>query len=89
MGNNLYLGVVNLNIKLYTMNLVKKITSYLLIFLVVLFTTVALLGIWEIIPLEKIMIKMISSLVVVFASAAVVLFIFSVLIKDSDHQQNS
>jgi hypothetical protein len=71
------------------MNLVKKITSYLLIFLVVLFTTVALLGIWEIIPLEKIMIKMISSLVVVFASAAVVLFIFSVLIKDSDHQQNS
>lgn len=81
--------MVNLNIKLYTMNLVKKITSYLLIFLVVLFTTVALLGIWEIIPLEKIMIKMISSLVVVFASAAVVLFIFSVLIKDSDHQQNS
>jgi len=78
-----------MNIKFYTMNLVKKITSYLLIFLVVLFTTVALLGIWEIIPLEKIMIKMISSLVVVFASAAVVLFIFSVLIKDSDHQQNS
>ncbi len=71
------------------MNLVKKITSYLLIFLVVLFTTVALLGIWEIIPLEKIMVKMISSLVVVFASAAVVLFIFSVLIKDSDHQLNS
>ncbi|MGB9746261.1 MAG: hypothetical protein ACPLXM_04975 [Bacteroidales bacterium] len=71
------------------MNLVKKITSYLLIFLVVLFTTVALLGIWEIIPLEKIMIKMISSLVVVFASAAVVLFIFSVLIKDTNHHQNS
>lgn len=85
----MYLGVVNMNIKFYTMNLVKKITSYLLIFLVVLFTTVALLGIWEIIPLEKVMIKMISSLVVVFASAAVVLFIFSVLIKDSDHQQNS
>lgn len=81
--------MVNLNVKLYSMNLVKKITSYLLIFLVVLFTTVALLGIWEIIPLEKIMIKMISSLVVVFASAAVVLFIFSVLIKDSDHQSNS
>lgn len=81
--------MVNMNIKFYTMNLVKKITSYLLIFLVVLFTTVALLGIWEIIPLEKVMIKMISSLVVVFASAAVVLFIFSVLIKDSDHQQNS
>ncbi|HQH42017.1 MAG TPA: hypothetical protein PLC81_10540 [Bacteroidales bacterium] len=71
------------------MNLVKKITSYLLIFLVVLFTTVALLGIWEIIPLEKIMIKMISSLVVVFASAAVVLFIFSVLIKETNHHQNS
>lgn len=71
------------------MNFVKKVTSYLLILLVVLFTTVALLGIWEIIPLEKIMIKMISSLVVVFASAAVVLFIFSVLIKDNgSHQSN-
>jgi len=70
------------------MGTVKKITSYLLIGLVLLFTVVALLGIWDIIPLEKIMMKMISSLIIVFASAAVVLFIFSVLIKDPNQPKS-
>jgi hypothetical protein len=65
-------------------NSVKKVISYLLIGLVVVFTVIALLGIWDIISLEEIVRKMFLSLMVVFAASAVILFIFSVLIKDSD-----
>jgi hypothetical protein len=65
-------------------NSVKKVISYFLIVLVLLFTIVALLGIWDIISLEDIIKKMFVSLMVVFAAAAVILFIFSVLIKEDD-----
>jgi hypothetical protein len=63
---------------------VKKVISYFLIVLVLIFTIIALLGIWDIISLEDIIKKMFVSLMVVFAAAAVILFIFSVLIKDED-----
>lgn len=68
-------------------NSAKKVISYLLIGLVVIFTVIALLGIWDIISLEEIVRKMFLSLMVVFAASAVILFIFSVLIKDSDIQR--
>lgn len=68
---------------------VKRIISYLLIGLVVVFTILALLGIWDIISLEEIVRKMFLSLMVVFAASAVILFIFSVLIKDSDNIRNN
>jgi len=61
---------------------VKKIVSYFMIILVLIFTIIALLGIWDIISLDDIIKKMFVSLMVVFAAAAVILFIFSVLIKD-------
>jgi heme A synthase len=61
---------------------VKKVISYFMIALVLIFTVIALLGIWDIISLEEIIRKMFVSLMVVFAAAAVILFIFSVLIRD-------
>ena len=66
---------------------VKKVISYFMIFLVLVFTIIALLGIWEIISLEEIIRKMFVSLMVVFAAAAVILFIFSVLIRDQDEPE--
>lgn len=65
-------------------NSVKKVISYFLIVLVLVFTIIALLGIWDIISLEDIIKKMFVSLMVVFAAAAVILFIFSVLIRDDE-----
>ncbi|MBN1183576.1 MAG: hypothetical protein JXB49_14900 [Bacteroidales bacterium] len=65
----------------------KKIVSYLLIVLVLFFTVIALLGIWEIVDLRHVVQKTLGSLLVVFASSAIVLFIFSVLIKD-DNKKN-
>lgn len=61
---------------------IKKIISYFMIILVLIFTIIALLGIWDIISLDDIIKKMFVSLMVVFAAAAVILFIFSVLIRD-------
>ena len=65
---------------------IKKVISYFMIVLVLLFTVVALLGIWEVISLEDIIKKMFVSLMVVFAAAAVILFIFSVLIGDEGQE---
>lgn len=65
---------------------VKKIVSYLLIFLVLVFTIIAILGIWEVIDLDYVLRKIMSSLIVIFAASAVVLFIFAVLIKDPDKE---
>jgi hypothetical protein len=63
----------------------KKIVSFILIGLVLVFTLVALLGIWGIIDLEQVMTKILYSLLSVFAASAVILFIFTVLIKDDEH----
>ncbi len=63
------------------MQIIKKITTYLLIFLVLFFTVVSLLGIWEIINLEAVMLKSLKSLLIVFISSAIVLFILHVFQK--------
>ncbi len=63
---------------------VKRVVSYILIILVLIFTIIAVLGIWEFIDLSNIVQKIMSSLLIIFAASAVVLFIFTVLIKDSD-----
>ena len=63
-------------------NIVKKISSYVLVTLVLVFTILALLAIWDVIDLEDVLRKIFLSLFVIFVAAVVVLFIFSVLIKE-------
>ena len=58
---------------------VKKIIAYTLSVLVLLFSIVAILGIWEIVHLEDLTSRMFKSLMVVLAAAAVVVLIFSIL----------
>lgn len=65
-------------------NSIKRIISYLLIGVILVFTIIALLGIWDVIDLDEVIRKMFLSLMVIFAASAVILFIFSVMIKDSD-----
>jgi hypothetical protein len=67
---------------------VKKIVSYVLIILVLMFTVIAVLGVWEFIDLNNIIQKIMSSLLIIFAASAVVLFIFTVLIKDNEAPKN-
>ena len=58
---------------------VKRIIAYTLSVLVLLFSLVAILGIWELIDIEYLIARMFKSLMVVMAAAAVVVLIFSIL----------
>lgn len=64
------------------MNNVRKITGIVLVALILIFTSVAILGIWEIIDLQEVLSKVLSSMLIVFVAAAVILFITTVLIKE-------
>jgi hypothetical protein len=69
------------------MKSLKKLTSYILITFVLIITVISLLGIWEIISLEDVMRKIFTSLFIIFVASVIVLFIFSVLIKDSNENK--
>lgn len=58
---------------------VKKIIAYTLSALVLLFSLVAILGIWDVVDIEYLIARMFKSLMVVLAAAAVVVLIFSIL----------
>lgn len=58
---------------------VKKIIAYTLSILVLLFSLVVILGIWEVVDIEYLIARMFKSLMVVLAAAAVVVLIFSIL----------
>ena len=58
---------------------VKRIIAYTLSALVLLFSLVAILGIWDVIDIEYLIARMFKSLMVVLAAAAVVVLIFSIL----------
>jgi len=58
---------------------VKRIIAYTLSVLVLLFSLVAILGIWDIVDIEYLIARMFKSLMVILAAAAVVVLIFSIL----------
>lgn len=64
----------------------KKAASYILITLVIVVTVLTLLGIWDIIPIDFLFQKVALSLLTIFVAAVIVLFIFSVIIKDNNSQ---
>ena len=68
------------------METMKKIASYVLVALVLIFTVVAILGIWDIIDLKNVMMNTIFSLIIIFAASAVILFIYTVFMRDSDQK---
>lgn len=58
---------------------VRKVVAYILAALVLLFSIVAILAIWDIIEYRYLIKRMFQSLMVVLASAAVIVLIFSIL----------
>ncbi len=66
---------------------VKKTIAYTLSILVLLFSIVAILGIWEVVNIEDLIARMFKSLMVVLAAAAVVVLIFSILDRPDRHQE--
>ena len=68
------------------MKSVKRIIAYFLSVLVLIFSAIAILGIWEVIDLDYLLSKMFKSVMVIFVAAAVIVFIFSILIRE--HHQD-
>ena len=67
----------------------KKIIAYILTGLVLLFALVTLLGVWGFIDLEDLFIKMFKSIIVILGTAAIIVFIFAILIKDKSHRDDN
>ena len=66
---------------------VRKVVAYILAALVLLFSIVAILAIWDIIEYRYLIKRMFQSLMVVLASAAVIVLIFSILDRSDKHDQ--
>lgn len=64
---------------------VKRIIAYTLSALVLLFSIVAILGIWDVVDIEDLIARMFKSLMVILAAAAVVVLIFSILDRPERH----
>ena len=65
-------------------NYVRKFSAIALVALVLFFTVISILAIWDIIEIERILQKSLSTLLVIFVSSAIVLFIFAILFKSED-----
>lgn len=65
------------------MSSIKRIIAYFLSALVLAFCILAILGIWDIIELENLLSRMFQSMMVILAAAAVIVFIFAILFRDS------
>ena len=66
----------------------KKFVGYLLVALVLIFTIIGVLGVWDVINLHDVIGKFMMSLLIIFIASAVALFIFSVVLKDDNKPIN-
>ena len=66
---------------------VRRIIAYTLAVLVLLFSIVAILGIWDVIDIEYLIARMFKSLMVILAAAAVIVLIFSILDRPERHER--
>lgn len=61
----------------------KRIVAYILTGLVLIFALITLLGIWGFIDLEDLFVKMFKSIIVILGAAAIIVFIFAILVRDT------
>lgn len=69
-------------------NKVRKVVAYVLAILVLLFSIVAILAIWDIIEYRYLIKRMFQSLMVVLAASAVIVLIFSLLDRPDKEELN-
>ncbi|MCC7331190.1 MAG: hypothetical protein IT232_01170 [Flavobacteriales bacterium] len=66
--------------------LFRRGIAILLSILALFFTVISILAVWDIINIEHIISKTLTTLLIIFVSAAVMLFIFSVLYKPDSNK---
>ncbi|HYW95589.1 MAG TPA: hypothetical protein VE870_08385 [Bacteroidales bacterium] len=70
------------------MNSIKKVIAYFLTGLVLIFCIIAILGIWNIIDMEDLLIRLFQSMMVILAAAAVIVFIFAILLRERNDDRS-
>lgn len=60
----------------------RKFAAGVLMIMTIFITVVAILAIWDIIEVKNILTKALGTLLIIFSSSAVILFIFSLIFKD-------
>lgn len=70
-------------------NLIKKTAAIVFTILVLFFAVLSILAIWEVISITDVLSKSFKTLLIIFISSAVTLFIFSMLFRqDEDGKTN-
>jgi predicted RND superfamily exporter protein len=62
----------------------RKTAAILLSLIVLFFTVISVLAIWDVIDIQHILSKSLGTLLVIFVSSAIILFIFAVIMKEED-----
>ncbi|CAG0998264.1 MAG: hypothetical protein HND27_07670 [Bacteroidetes bacterium] len=68
---------------------IRKAISVFLSFLVLFFTILSVLSIWDIIEIKHVLTKTLTTLLVLFVSTAILLFIFAVLYKGGEDKSDT
>ncbi|MFH0893956.1 MAG: hypothetical protein V2A54_05930 [Bacteroidota bacterium] len=71
------------------MNTIKRISVVLLAVLIVFFTIISILAVWDIIQVENITGKSFTTILILFASSAVMLFLFSVVYPTNERNNHN
>lgn len=66
---------------------VRKVIAYILAGLILIFSVIAILAIWDIIEYRNLVARMFQSLMVVLAASAVIVLIFAILDRSSDKDE--
>lgn len=66
---------------------VRKVIAYILAGLILVFSVIAILAIWDIIEYRNLVARMFQSLMVVLAASAVIVLIFAILDRSSDKDE--
>jgi hypothetical protein len=64
----------------------KKFSAFAIVALLIFFTVISILGIWNIIEVKNVLAKTMGSLLVLFISSAIILFLFTVVLKEKDNK---
>ena len=70
------------------MNSVRKFAAVVLATLVIFFTIISILAIWDIIDIKNILSKSLGTLLVLFISSAILLFIFAIVFKNDNENKS-
>ena len=64
--------------------ILRKFAAIALVAMVLFFTVMSILSIWGLIEVEHVLSKTLTTLLVIFVAAAVMLFIFAIVFRDKD-----